>query len=160
MKKYRALLLVLTLVFLGANASAQTSASVVKISPGEQVQKVKRGPAAKLSLVLDIDGGYHINSNRPGDRNLIATVLKLDRMNGLTLSPVTYPRGKIQKFEFSETPLSVYDGKTTLRFTARALPSLPAGSHTIKGKLTVQACDHQKCLRPQTVDVSIPIVVE
>jgi hypothetical protein len=153
-------MLLFTFVMLSAGASAQTSASVVKIRLGEEVHKVKRGTAARISVVLDIDGGYHINSNRPGDRNLIATTLKLDRLNGLTISPVTYPRGKIQKFEFSETPLSVYDGKTTLRFTARALPSLPTGSHTIKGKLTVQACDHEKCLRPQTVDVSIPILVE
>ncbi|HEY7911962.1 MAG TPA: protein-disulfide reductase DsbD domain-containing protein [Blastocatellia bacterium] len=160
MRICRAFLILFAFVMLSAGASAQTSASVVKISFGEEVHKVKRGTAKRISVVLDIDGGYHINSNRPGDKNLIATTLRLDRLNGLTLSPVTYPRGKIQKFEFSETPLSVYDGRTTLRLTARALPSLPAGSHTIKGKLTVQACDHEKCLRPQTVDVSIPILVE
>lgn len=144
---------------LTASAMAQTSSSVVKIKSGESSYKVKQGTAAKLEIVLDIDGGYHINSNRPTDRNLIATALKFDKITGLTLSPVAYPKAKMQKFEFSKTPLSVYDGKAVLRLTARALPSLPAGNHTLKGKLTIQACNDQVCLRPQTVDVQIPLEV-
>jgi len=43
--------------------------------------------------------------------------------------------------------------------TARALGSAAAGSQTLKGKLTVQACNNQLCLRWQTVDVAIPIEV-
>jgi hypothetical protein len=154
-------LLFLFAFFVGMNvmATAQSSSSVVKIRPGASTYTLKQGTAAKLELVLDIDGGYHINSNRPNDRNLVATALRFDKMPGLVLSPVTYPKAKSEKFEFSEKPLLVFEGNTLLRFTARALPSLAAGSHTLKGKLTIQACDNKLCLRPQTVDVSIPIEV-
>jgi thiol:disulfide interchange protein DsbD len=65
----------------------------------------------------------------------------------------------MQKFEFSPKPLSVYEGKALFKMTARALGSLAAGAQTLRGKLTVQACNNQVCLRPQTVDVEIPIEV-
>jgi thiol:disulfide interchange protein DsbD len=143
----------------GASASAQTSASVVKVKPEDSVYKIKAGAATKIDVEVKIDDGYHINSNRPAEQFLIPTALKLERLPGLTTTRVLYPKAKMQKFGFSEKPLSVYEGKARLSFTARALPSLAAGSYTLKGKLTVQACNNQACLRPQTVNVAIPLEV-
>ncbi len=157
MKLIRVLFLFALLAGLSAQALAQSSSSVVKVRPGASTYTVKQGTAAKLELVLDIDGGYHINSNRPNDRNLVATALKFDKMPGLVITPVVYPKAKMQKFEFSEKPLSVFEGSIVLRFTARALPN--ASANALKGKLTIQACNDQLCLRPQTVDVSIPIEI-
>jgi hypothetical protein len=151
--------LFILLVGLSATAAAQTSASVIKIRPEQSSYKVKAGAATPLVLIVEIDDLYHINSNRPADKNLIATALKFDKLTGLTLSPVVYPKAKLQKFEFSPKPLSVYEGRATFKITARALPSLAAGAQTLHGKLTVQACNNQVCLRPQTVDVAIPIEV-
>ncbi|HST19733.1 MAG TPA: protein-disulfide reductase DsbD domain-containing protein [Blastocatellia bacterium] len=157
MKFIRVLFLFALLAGLSAQAAAQSSSSVVKVRPGASSYTLKQGTAAKVELVLDIDGGYHINSNRPNDRNLVATALKFDKVPGLVVSPVVYPKAKTQKFEFSEKPLLVFEGSVVLRFTARALPTANIGA--LKGKLTIQACNDQLCLRPQTVDVSIPIEV-
>jgi thiol:disulfide interchange protein DsbD len=157
MKFIRVLFLFALLAGFSAQAAAQSSSSVVKVRPGATTYTVKQGAATKLELVLDIDSGYHINSNRPNDRNLVATALKFDRMPGLVVTPVVYPKAKLQKFEFSEKPLSVFEGSIVLRFTARALPTANVGA--LKGKLTIQACNDQLCLRPQTVDVSIPIEI-
>ena len=141
----------------GSRALAQSSASVVKVSaPPAQV---KRGGSAVATVTLNIDGGYHINSNRPSEEFLIATTLKLEPLAGVKLTPVVYPRAKMQKFGFSPKPISVFDGQVILKFTARAL-TIAAGSHTLKGKLTIQACNDEACLRPQTVDVQIPIEVQ
>ncbi|HXG64053.1 MAG TPA: protein-disulfide reductase DsbD domain-containing protein [Blastocatellia bacterium] len=156
----RKLLLLIALIgCFSIAALAQTSATVVKVSPGESVYKIKKGVPAKLSVVLNIDEGYHINSNRPSEKYLIATALKFEPLSGLSVGRVVYPKAKMQKFEFSEKPLSVFDGKTVLTVTARALPALAAGNHTLKGKLTVQACNDQACLPPKTVDVQVPIEV-
>ena len=145
---------------LSVPALAQGSAKVVKVSPGESAYQVKRGGAAQIAVNIHVEEGYHINSNRPAEKYLIATTLKLDRAHGLTTTPVIYPKAKLQKFDFSQKPLSVFEGKAVLKFTARALPSLSVGSHALTGKLTVQACNNQQCLRPQTIDVSIPLNVE
>lgn len=160
MKPARLLLLLIVIGLFSSFAFAQGSAKVVKASPGESVYKIKRGGAAQLAVVIDIDKGYHINSNRPSDKNLIATALKIERVTGLSASPVVYPKAKLERFEFSPKPLSVFAGKLILKMTVRALPSLAPGSHALKAKLTVQACNNQQCLRPQTIDVSIPLQVE
>jgi len=147
------------LVGLTATAAAQTSATVVKVRPEQSSYRVKAGAATPLALVVEIQSGYHINSNRPADKNLKATVLTFDKLAGVTVSPVVYPRAKMQKFEFSPKPLSVYEGRAVFKMTARALASAAAGGQTLTGKLTVQACNDHLCLAPKTVDVAIPIEV-
>src|ERR1051325_6716496 len=121
------------------SAMAQGSAGVVKVSASPV--KVKKGASGAGVVTLDIDGGYHINSNRPSESYLIATALKIQPQPGLTVGAVLYPRAKLQKFSFSEKPLSVYEGSVALKFTVRAAPS--AGGQTLKGKLTIQACNDQ-----------------
>lgn len=141
-----------------ASTLAQTSASVVNVSPA--AVKVKRGGVATGTVTLTIDGGYHINSNRPTEEFLIATVLKLTAPKGVTVGAVQYPRAKMQKFAFSPKALAVYDGQVILKFTVRATAAAAAGAQTIKGRLTIQACNDEACLRPQTVDVNIPVEVQ
>ena len=136
-------------------ALAQGSAGVVKVSP--TTVKVKKGASGAGLVQLTINGGYHINSNRPSEAYLIATALKIQPQAGFTVGGVIYPKAKLQKFSFSEKPLSVYEGSVALKFTVRAAPS--AVNQTLKGKLTIQACNDQQCLRPQTVDVNIPVEV-
>src|SRR5262245_58879496 len=160
MKAARTVLLFAIIAVFSSPVLAQGSAKVVKVSTGESIYKIKRGTSTQLTVIIDVDDGYHINSNRPSDKNLIPTALKLDRLAGITTTAVIYPKAKMQKFEFSPKPLSVFEGKAALKLTARAMPSLSPGSQTLKGKLTVQACNNQQCLRPQTIDVSIPIQVE
>lgn len=143
----------------GATAMAQSSSSVVKVGPEQQSYRLKPGAPTAMALIVEISDGYHINSNRPADKNLIATSIKFEKLTGLAVSPVVYPKAKLQKFEFADKPLSVFEGKATLKATLRALPSLAGGSQVLKGKLTVQACNNQVCLRPQTLDVAIPIEV-
>jgi hypothetical protein len=160
MKAFKGFLILFFVLASSLSAIAQGSGKVVKVSAGESVYKIKRGASAQISVVVDVDGGYHVNSNRPLEKYLIPTARKLEKVAGLTTAPVIYPKAKLQKFEFSEKPLSVFEGKAVLKFSVRALPSLAAGSHTVTGKLTVQACNNQQCLRPQTLDVRIPLQVE
>jgi thiol:disulfide interchange protein DsbD len=147
------------MLFLCLSASAQSSASVVKVKPALSVDKVRQGSSFQVAVVLDIDSSYHINSNRPTEKYLIPTTLKVERSRGIITSAVIYPKGKMRKFSFASKPLSVYEGRTVLRFIARALPTLPTGDHTIHAKLTLQACNDQACLQPKTIDIAIPIEV-
>jgi thioredoxin:protein disulfide reductase len=156
----RLLVLVIAITPLAVTALAQGSAKAVKVNPGESTYKIKRGGSVQIAVVIDVDDGYHINSNRPAEKYLIPTSLKFERIDGITTTPITYPKAKLQKFDFSQKPLSVFEGKTVLKLTARALPSMAAGAQTLKGKLTVQACNDQQCLRPQTVDVNVALQVE
>ncbi|HEY7544225.1 MAG TPA: protein-disulfide reductase DsbD domain-containing protein [Blastocatellia bacterium] len=148
-------LLVLT-ACLSATAAAQGSDAVVHAKVEQSPYKIKPGVAAPVEIIIDIDAGYHINSNKPAEEFLIGTSLKLDNLTGITFGRVVYPKAKTQKFDFSEKPMSVYEESVVLKFTARAAA---AGNYTLKAKLTVQACDDKACLRPATIDIDIPIEV-
>jgi thioredoxin:protein disulfide reductase len=157
--KVRVMWLLVMICCLGSSGLAQTSGKVVKVKPGQDVYRVKRGGSVQATVVIDIDHGYHINSNRPLDKFLIATALKFEPVTGLAATRVTYPKAKMQKFSFSEKPMSVYEGKAVLMFATRALPTAAVGTVKLLGKLTVQACNNELCLRPQTVSVEIPVEV-
>ena len=157
--KLRSLSLFVLVCCLSAQAPAQSSDKVVKAKPEESVYKVRKGASVQIKVVIDIDKGYHINSNRPREEFLIATALTVERLSGLTTTRVVYPKPKVQRFEFSETPMSVYEGKAVLSFTARAGAQLASGRHTLKARLKVQACNDKACLRPQNIDVEIPLEV-
>ena len=140
-------------------ALAQSSADVVKATALLSADKLKQGGSVQAAVVLDINKGYHINSNRPLDKFLIPVALKLEPLAGTSASAVLYPRAIMRKFPFSKTPMSVFEGRAVLRFTIRALPALAVGKWTLHAKLTVQACNDQACLPHKTVDVGIPIEV-
>lgn len=153
------LFLWLLIAGLASSALSQTSGSVVKANPALSVDKVRQGASFNVALVLDIDSGYHVNSNRPSEQFLIGTSLQLERLAGLSTTAVRYPKPVVKRFPFASTPLSVYEGRAILRFSAKASPQLAVGRQTLKGKLRVQACNDQVCLQPKTIEVEIPMEV-
>lgn len=151
---------IIFIALLSTAAFAQTSSGVVKVTPAISVDKVKQGSTFGVAAALDISSGYHINSNRPTETYLIPTALRMDAPGrGLTVTPPIYPHGELKKFGFSPKPLSVYEGRVVIKFTAHAAPGLAAGSHSIHGKLTVQACNNEACLAPKTIDVDFAFQV-
>jgi thiol:disulfide interchange protein DsbD len=159
MRTFRMLFIFAALAFAGGSALGQSSADAVKLAPALSVDKVKQGSAFQAAVVVNVENGYHINSNHPTDTFLIGTALKLEKADGITAGLVRYPKPTLKKFSFSPKPLSVYEGRAVLKFSATAAPGISAGSHTIHAKLTVQACSDQACLIPKTVDVDIPFEV-
>ena len=65
---------------------------------------------------------------------------------------VDYPAGEAQQLAFSDQPLHVYEGKTTLtvRFAAAQ-----TGKDPIELAITYQACDESACLPPMTKQFTI-----
>src|ERR1041384_4028806 len=54
--------------------------------------KTKRNRATQGTVELDIPSGYHVNSNRPLEKFLIPTALKIEVPAGVRVGAVTYPR--------------------------------------------------------------------
>jgi len=124
---------------------------------------MRQGTAARLEIVLDIDEGYYVNSNRPLDRFLVPLSLKFEQLTGggggIILTPVLYPRATPQTLAFSKKPVLAFHGKTVLRMTAQIAVTVPVGKYVLRGKLRVQAFNSQGYLPPQTIDIKIPLEV-
>ena len=137
-------------------ASAQTI--TMTLTPPMSVMG-KRGATVSAKVQARMREGYHCNSNTPSDEYLIP--LKLTwAPSAVQDAHVKYPKPTIEKYPFSEKPLSVYSGTfdvvTDFKIPADAKP----GQSMVTGKLRYQACDERSCLPPKTLEVQFPVIVE
>ncbi len=109
----------------------------------------------KLAVLAQVAAGYHINDHKPTLDYLIPTEIKVEPSDQFAVKSVVYPKGTQKKFEFSDVPLSVYEGPLVVGAVLQAGKEMPAGSYTLKAKFAYQACNDHACLPP----TSVPLVV-
>lgn len=150
-----------------ANANAaSTPAATAQPTPKKQevvatVDEVKldAGGKGEAVITLDIADGYHVHSNPASDKFYHATEVKASPQEGLTPGKPAYPKGATHKFSFSDTPLSVYEGRAVIRLPLSADKSAAKGRHTFNATVHVQPCDDQVCFPPRDIAAPIPVVV-
>ncbi|MFQ5652201.1 MAG: cytochrome c biogenesis protein CcdA [bacterium] len=140
-------LFLLLLSFPPLHAQVGTD-DVLAVEAFLSVDRIRPGDVFKLGLKTTLFGNWHINSNHPSEEFLIPTELTLDPVAGLTFGEVHYPEGELKDFEFSETPLSVYEGELLLWLEVKASQSLTPGDIRMTGRLKYQACNDVSCLIP------------
>jgi hypothetical protein len=141
----------------GVAAGAQTPGVLFIASPAKL--SVPRAGEAAQSLKLQLQPGFHVNSNKPNEEYLIPIRLTWDSTAVETIS-IEFPKPVMEKSEFSDKPLSVFNGNfeivTKFRRAAKASP----GPGFLNGKLRYQACNDKMCLPPKSLDVKVPLLVE
>lgn len=112
----------------------------------------------EAKVTAQLRPGYHCNSNTPSDDYLIP--LKLTWTPApLAVDDVVYPKPQMEKYAFSDKPLSVYTGDFDILTKFKVPASAPLGPSVISAKLRYQACTDRMCLPPKTVDVSLPVEI-
>ncbi|TPH17059.1 DUF255 domain-containing protein [Litorilituus lipolyticus] len=104
--------------------------------------------ANKVTLYIQLDDGWHINSNMPLEKYLIPT--KVSSVNG-SISQLRYPEAKIKKLGFSKTQLSLFDGDFQISANIHGKSSLGE-----KVELKLQACSDKLCLLPEKLSFYLP----
>lgn len=135
------------------------SAGRVSVSVKSEQETVAPGSQARIAVVMEIQEGWHINSNQPSLDWLIGTELTLGYPDGLIQSGIVYPPFKIFKFAFADDELAVYEGEAPIFLTVDVSDALSPGDYTVEGQLRVQACDDQTCLPPSNIPVSFVVTV-
>ncbi len=138
---------------------AQPPKSVVKVEMVLATDAAHPNSAAKAAVVAEVAPGFHINDHHPTLDYLIPTELTLEPSDVVTLKDVVYPKGMMKKFAFSDSPLSVYEGKVVLGTMLGIARNARPGIYDLKGKLAYQACNDHACLPPTSVPVSLDVKV-
>lgn len=136
------------------------SAPNISVNGSLAPDKIARGRTVKGTVVMEIPSGYHANSNRPLEKFLIATQLQIDAPKGIRISPIVYPRPLLRSLKFSKSKVSVFEGRTTMRFNVTVQPNYSGNSAELKGRLRVQSCNDDTCFPPQTREVKMWLTVE
>lgn len=121
--------------------------------------KAPKGGVAVVTMSASLPAGYHANSNKPAEFYLIPLTLKWS--NGpLTAESVDYPKGKLEKYSFSDKPLSVVTGEFNITTHFRVKPDASTGPAQETGTLRYQACDNKACYPPKNVPVNVTVNVQ
>ena len=120
----------------------------------------KRNAALQVKIPVVVKEGYHVNSNKPNEESLIPLKLTWTATGALEGGTVTYPKPSLEKYEFTEKPLSVYTGGFDLVANFKVAANAPAGPGAVTGKLRYQACSSRACYPPKTVELTIPYQVQ
>jgi hypothetical protein len=122
--------------------------------------KAQRGRTIQAAVVMEIPGGYHVNSNRPMSKYAIPTVLRIDGPSGMKIGPVAYPRATVRRLKASNNePLAVFEGRAVMRFNVTVPANFQEGMTELRIRLRYQSCNDEVCFAPQTREVSMPIGV-
>lgn len=141
---------------LTALAQSPPNISVSGSVPGDTV---RRGRSAQAVVTMDIPGGFHVHSNRPLEKFLIATQLDIEAPQGVQVSRVIYPRALLRSLKFSKNRVAVFEGRATMRFNVTVPASFGSDSAHLKGRLRYQSCNDELCFPPQTKEVWITVKV-
>jgi cytochrome c biogenesis DsbD-like protein len=142
-----------------ARGQDKPAASLVKPQTFISLDAVPQGKTFEAAVVVAIEKGYHMNSNKPSETYLIATTLTPMAPAGIKVLDTMYPPGKDTKFPFTEKPLNVYSGTVTLKLKLATDATTPVGDVTIPTVLRYQACSESACLPPVKVPVDVPVKV-
>ncbi len=160
MKKSILPFLLLAALLLGVVISpAQETPQVVEAKGLISCDAVRPGETFKAALVLKVQPGFHINDNAPIDEFLIPTELAFGEGQDFEVVEISYPRGRRARFAYSEAELVVYEGEVVLGALIKAKAALPAGTQTLKGSLSYQACNNESCQPPKALPFEIAISV-
>src|SRR5215472_17403146 len=92
------------------------------------------GTTARLSALVAIDAGWHVNSHNPTFDYLIPTVLELEQPAGWPQAAIDYPPGQKKSFAFADVPLSVYDGDVVIQATVRVPAGIKPGAYPLRAR--------------------------
>ena len=151
--------LLIVLVSFFAAAVLQ-SAPNIPVTGSLAANKIARGRTVQGTILMDIPSGYHANSNRPLERFLIATQLQIEVPQGIRVGPILYPRAILRSLKFSKNKVSVFEGRTTIRFSVTVPRDFKGNSAELKARLKFQACNDDTCFPPQTREVKMWLGVE
>jgi len=134
-----------------------TSAEVVKVRTTGVT--IPSGGETTATVTLSISSGFHVNANPATFSYLIPTEVTAESSEEINVDKAVYPAGRMEKFQFADQPLAVYEGETQIKLPLRAKASAAKVSTSLAIKVRVQACDNEQCFPPATLNTTLAVDV-
>ncbi len=161
MKHIKPLLLIAFLItsIVRINAQFGIEGDLVKVEVFTSFDKLHKGSEFKIAVKAEIENTWHINSNTPNEDFLIPSKLEIVNESGFEVAEIKFPKAHDYEFEFSEVPVSVFEGTIYLGARIRVPESIEEGTHNLKVVFSYQACNDATCLAPAKVEKEIEVEV-
>jgi thiol:disulfide interchange protein DsbD len=123
------------------------------------LSNVPRGGTAQVALGVTTRSPWHINANLVTQDFLVPTEVRFVPPPGIAVRGVVYPQGIEKKLGFSPEPLRLYEGTVYVGAMIDVAADAPVDTVSIRAVITYQACDNEKCLLPESLEVFIPVPI-
>ncbi len=162
MKKKLGFLVILTLTFFVGNsiicAQIGGNKQVTHIKSYQSFDKVYPGTEFSIAVKVNVDSGWHINSDKPKEDYLIPSQLSIDT-SLFKLVKVVYPVPHDLKLEISDIPLSVWESEVYVGALVKAPKNIEPGKYRLVVNIDYQACNNMTCMPPNTVKDTLEIEI-
>jgi len=159
MKLTQRIALSLLALFISVTALAQGSSPSLSVAPVPTIV-VARGSKAPFSVEMQVNKGFHVNSNKPLDELLMPTVVHLSPPEGIMIMNVKYPEAEQLALPFmGNDKLSVYSGHFVVTAEVRIPKAAPVGTQRVRGEVKYQACDNRQCFPPKSTPLEFDVKV-
>lgn len=143
------------ILLLGFTSVSEGQSDIVDIKTFISKNGVHPGETFKVAVLVKISPGWHIHANELSDQFLIPTELLFEENEKIKVTQFHYPEPKLEKYEYSESELEIYDGEILLGALVKTSSALKPEKYTLKGELDYQACDDRSCLSPKKIEFEI-----
>ncbi len=109
----------------------------------------------KLIIDLDIAPGWHINSEKPLQKDLISTTVTLSADDDWKMPSVSFPGAVVKRLGIGQEPMALYQGKVQLIADLKRKRSKRV---IVPVELQLQACSEKVCLLPETLTLGISTI--
>jgi thiol:disulfide interchange protein DsbD len=153
-------ILALLMLFAAGTVLAQgfDSEPVFRVRLVSDREPLVAGDELRFAVVLDVDQGWHVNSDNPGDEFSLPTTVEFLLPEGWPVPVVSFPDGEALEFEFSDTPIEVWEHRVVI-LSGLMVPESAVGDLRLRVALTAQACNNTQCLPPEEVRTGVDVTV-
>jgi DsbC/DsbD-like thiol-disulfide interchange protein len=173
--RFAAAAAVLTCCCSFAAAQEKPTKDVIVLASGEEaskdhvrpqvylsVDRLPAGETVRFAVVLEIEEGWHINTNPAQPEFVKPTTVTFKGKHGSKLKEITYPKGREFTIAGMKEPQSVYEGKVVLYGDLTVPENAAQETEELTVEVKFQACNEKQCLAPKTAKLvgKIPVAAK
>ncbi|QBR84483.1 DUF255 domain-containing protein [Legionella israelensis] len=137
------------------------SSSVVNVQANLLKDRIEKEEPLQLTIILNIEKGWHINTNKPSQTFLHPTTINIQTPDGKIKENIHYPEGhKIDSCLGNN--LEVYSQTVEIKAELNLIELVEGINKTsLNISIIFQACnDKGQCLLPGTVSMNLPVNIK
>ena len=134
---------------------------VIQLKTYNSFDKIYQNSEFLLAVKINVDEGWHINSNTPNEDYLVASKLSIISNEGIIekVGEIVYPEAEEIQLAFSQIPLSVWEGEAVIGAKIKLKNGIKPGKYKLIINLDYQACNDNTCLAPNNIIDTLEIEV-
>jgi len=121
--------------------------------------EVQPGGAARAAITVRLPEGFHMNSDRPRDPNLIPITVSMEAVPAVASATVAFPEAMDLKQEGEPVPLRVFEREFAIGVQFVVAADAAVGVSRVPLRVRYQACDEKQCYLPITAPLEVKLSV-